>query len=47
MAVPKRKNSKVRFKYSILKKELQKRVKKINIKSLNINLNKYRRKCYW
>ena len=45
MAVPKRKNSKVRFKYSILKKELQRRVKKINVKSLN-SLNKYRRKFY-
>lgn len=46
MAVPKRKSSRVKFKYSVFKKELQKKVKTLNIKNLNNNLNRYKRKCY-
>lgn len=47
MAVPKRKSSRVKFKYSVFKKELQRKVKTLNIKNLNNNLNRYKRKCYW
>jgi hypothetical protein len=47
MAVPKKKNKKVKLKYSILKKNLQ---KKINTNIINILKNKkitnYIRKCY-
>lgn len=46
MAVPKRKSSRVKFKYSVFKKELQRKVKTLNIKNLNNNLNRYKRKCY-
>ncbi len=47
MAVPKRKSNRVRFRYSILKKELQKKIKNFNIKKLNNSLSKYKRKFYW
>lgn len=48
MAVPKRKNKKVKFKYSILKKDAQKKIK-VNIFNI-INkrvIKKYKHKCYW
>lgn len=48
MAVPKKKNKKVKFKYSILKNDAQKKVK-VNIFNI-INkriIKKYKRKCYW
>lgn len=48
MAVPKKKNKKVKFKYSFLKKNLQ---KKINENIVNIlkkrKINNYSRKRYW
>jgi ribosomal protein L32 len=48
MAVPKRKSSKIKFKYSLLKRNLQQKVQKsiVNIKNLKQNLNKYKRKFY-
>jgi len=47
MAVPKKKNKKVKFKYSILKKEIQKKISEniINIKKKK--LKNYNRKVYW
>ena len=47
MAVPKKKNKKVKFKYSILKKEIQKKISEniINIKKRK--LKNYNRKIYW
>lgn len=47
MAVPKKKNKKVKFKYSILKKEIQKKISEniINIKKKK--LKNYSRKIYW
>lgn len=47
MAVPKKKNKKVKFKYSILKKEIQKKISEniINIKKKK--LKNYNRKIYW
>lgn len=46
MAVPKKKNKKVKFKYSILKKEIQKKISEniINIKKKK--LKNYNRKIY-
>ena len=48
MAVPKKKNKKVKLKYSILKKNMQ---KKINENIVNIlkkkKINNYNRKRYW
>jgi hypothetical protein len=46
MAVPKKKNKKVKFKYSILKKEIQKKISEniINIKKKK--LKNYSRKIY-
>lgn len=48
MAVPKKKNKKVKLKYSILKKNLQKKIKE-NIFSIikKKKLKKYKHKCYW
>jgi hypothetical protein len=47
MAVPKKKNKKVKLKYSILKKNLQKKIKE-NIFSIikKKKLNKYKHKSY-
>lgn len=47
MAVPKKKNKKVKFKYSILKKEIQKKISEniINIKKKK--LKNFNRKVYW
>lgn len=47
MAVPKKKNNKVKLKYSILKKNLQKKIKDINIKNFSNKLSFYKRKYYW
>ena len=49
MAVPKRKSSKIKFKYSLLKKDLHQKMQKsiISIKNLKQNLKKYKRKFYW
>lgn len=48
MAVPKKKNKKVKLKYSILKKNMQ---KKINENIINLlkkkKINNYNRKHYW
>ena len=46
MAVPKKKNKKVKFKYSILKKEIQKKISEniINIKKKK--LKNFNRKVY-
>ena len=48
MAVPKKKNKKVKLKYSILKQNMQ---KKINENIVNIlkkkKINNYNRKRYW
>lgn len=48
MAVPKKKNKKVKFKYLILKKKLQKKVKEniFNI-SKKDSIYRYERICYW
>lgn len=48
MAVPKKKNKKVKFKYLILKKKLQKNIKE-NIFNIikKKSIFKYKRKCYW
>lgn len=48
MAVPKKKNKKVKLKYSILKKKLQNEVKE-NIFNIikKKSIYKYKRKCYW
>lgn len=48
MAVPKKKNKKVKLKYSILKKNLQKKIKE-NIFNIikKKSIYKYNRKCYW
>jgi hypothetical protein len=48
MAVPKKKNNKVKLKYSLLKKNLKIKIQKsiININNLKKGLNKYRRKFY-
>jgi hypothetical protein len=47
MAVPKKKNKKVKLKYSILKKNLQKKIKE-NIFNIikKKSIYKYNRKCY-
>lgn len=47
MAVPKKKNKKVKFKYTILKKEIQKKISEniVNIKKKK--LKNYNRKVYW
>lgn len=49
MAVPKKKSCKVKFKYSLLKRNLQKKLQKniVNIKNLKQNLFKYNKKVYW
>jgi hypothetical protein len=46
MAVPKKKNKKVKFKYTILKKEIQKKISEniVNIKKKK--LKNYNRKVY-
>ena len=48
MAVPKKKNKKVKLKYSILKKNLQKNIKE-NIFNIiqKKTIYKYKRRCYW
>lgn len=48
MAVPKKKNKKVKLKYSILKRNLQKKIKK-NIFNIikKKSMYKYNHKCYW
>ena len=45
MAVPKKKNKKIKLKYSILKENFQKKIKKNIIKKKFIY--KYRNKNYW
>jgi len=47
MAVPKRKNKKIKLKYSILKRSLQKKIKE-NIFNIirKKSIYKYNRKCY-
>ena len=49
MAVPKKKSCRVKFKYSLLKRNLHKKLQKniVNIKNLRINLFKYNKKIYW
>ena len=48
MAVPKKKNCRVKFKYSLLKRNLQRKLQKniVNIKNLKQNLFKYNKKVY-
>ena len=47
MAVPKKKNKKVKFKYSILKKEIQKKISENIINIRKKKLKNYNRKIYW
>jgi len=48
MAVPKKKSSKIKFKYSLLKKNLKNKIEKniTNIKNFKQNLKKYKHKVY-
>jgi len=47
MAVPKKKNKKVKFKYSILKKKIQKKISENIINIRKKKLKNYNRKIYW
>ena len=46
MAVPKKKNKKVKFKYSILKKKIQKKISENIINIRKKKLKNYNRKIY-